>query len=424
MRLIRQYRYPKNDLIDYIYKYYMELDSRIINIYNDLKRIYMDSENIYVYKLIENIEDIKEILDSYYINLIDDRYDKTFNFKKELNKVNNIYRFSIKNIEFFDIYILYDDLNYCFNIIKIIDVFSRHILNGDKEKIKIVKSRLGDRKKFPIFIFPNNIKRNLAGKFFSENHLDFYKKTNQAFTTSGMTGDYMVITKKEELIKLLLHELIHFYKLDGTIDKHGSSLGKWRNNMPFNDYNGEEECIAELLSNIYNSMFVSIITLRDLKDLIYDEQQYSHYVIAKILLYFRLKPKNIFESTKKKVDLVSPINLYHIFKSIVFDNIYILLECNTKTNIFNISKYVYKYIHKKMPYLMQKFINDIDGQYNYVQKNYAVINTNVSYIKHDIDLERISIKNKIQKGGSYSEVYRDKYLKYKKKYILEKLRKI
>lgn len=402
----------------------MELDSRIVGVYNNLKHIYMAPENNYIYKLTDDINNIKEVLDSYYMNLIDNKYDETYDFKKELCKVKKIYRFSIKNMEFFDIYILYDNLDYCLNIIKIIDVFSRHVLDGDKEKIRIVKSRMGDRKKFPIFIFPNDIKRNLADKTFSNDHLDFYKKTNQAFTTSGMTGNFMVITKKEELIKLLLHELIHFYKLDGTINKTKSMLDKWRNCMPFNDNNGEEECIAELLSNIYNSMFVSIITSRDLGDIIYAEQKYSHYVIAKILLYFNLKPKDIFNATKKKVNLVSPINLYHIFKSIIFDNLNILLECNTSMNIFNISKQVYKLINKKMPQIAGRFIDDIDKQYDYIQKHNAMDSTNVSYIKHDINLEETLIRNKIQKGGSGHEIYYDKYLKYKKKYLLEKLRKI
>ena len=402
------------------------IDKRVVAIYENLYGKYIHDNTNCEYIKVDNIDNIKQILDSYYKDLIDDRYDETYQFKHELNKVGTVYQFAIKGLEFFDIYILNDNIDYCLNIIKLLNIFSRHILDGNQDKESVVKARLRGRSKFPIYIFPNNITRNLIDAKFTHDHLDMYKKTNQAFTTSGMTGSYMVITKSEELIKLLLHELIHFYKLDGTIGRTKNYLDKYRIMLPFTDYNDEEECIAELLSNIYNCMFICIISsLKDklnksdqlvlLEKIISDEQKYSYHVIAKILYYFNIDPSNMFsrQNIHNKVELVSPINLYHIFKSIIYNNIDILLECNNCDNIFDISNTVYKSVYDMSQKIYKKFVDDVSDSYKNIKSDG---NLNVSYILHDIDISKINKKSDIiQKGGNID--YYRKYMKYKTKYI-------
>lgn len=419
------------------------IDKRIVVVYENLYNKYIENNTECRYNKIANIDNIKQVMESYYKDLIDPKYNSTYNFHQELEKLVNIYQFVIKDLEFFDIYILCDDIEYCLNIIKIFSTFSKHILDNHKNKKQIIKSRLRGRKTFPIYIFPNNIKRNLVDNKFAHSHLDIYKKTNQAFTTSGMTGDYMVITKKEELIKLLLHEMIHFYKLDGTIGKTNNYLDDLRESMPFTDDNSEEECIAELLSNIYNSIFVCIIKSLDKKlnrleqtvlldNIIRDEQKYSYYVIAKILHYFNINPINIFNNIGiqggKKVELVSPINLYHIFKSIIYTDIDILLKNNQCNDIFDISNIVYRDIRDVDSKIIVTFINNVE---ECQKKIYFDGNLNISYILYDIDISNINKNDQritsifdIQNGGGEENYgkknYYLKYLKYKSKYLNEK----
>ena len=72
-----------------------------------------------------------------------------------------------------------------------------------------------------------------------------------------------------------------------------------------------------------------------------------------------------------------------------------------------------------MPQLIDKFIFDVANQYEYILQNGHMNNKNISYIKHDIDFTKLKIN---QIGGSNTEKYYNKYIKYKKKYLLEKLK--
>jgi hypothetical protein len=84
---------------------------------------------------------------------------------------------------------------------------------------------------------------------------DDNKRTNSLFTISGITDtskNIIILTKKEEIIKLLFHELCHYAKLDDTLRKN--FIVEW--SVSDNDIN-MSEAYSEMLSIILTCAYIS-----------------------------------------------------------------------------------------------------------------------------------------------------------------------
>lgn len=408
---------------------------------------------------------LKKKLFDFYKDLIDDKVNQNYDFIRDLESVNDVYEIYVSELEMFKFYVYYDDIKYISQIIHIFNIFTKYIFSVPEKKRKFFMRLFGhsnelqnklnniDKYYFNIYLFPNKLKRILAGISFTLDHLRIYKKTNTAFTTSGVTSFEMILTKKEEFSKLFLHELIHLYKLDGTHSIETGKLDNIRNMMPFMDYNGERECVAELMSNIYNCMNLCLISsdkshdsYDQLIDLINIEKEYSIYLVAKILKYFNIKPNELFNYVKQKVQLVSPINLYCILRSILFFKLDDFLHTDNMANsdILEINDNIYSELVSwvdSASIVDSEYMLRLEYYYNIIQiKN----NLAVLYISLDIDFDMVEFKNihieyafnemshmdlfkkqfkeillnkknMVQYGGSKNFYY--KYLKYKLKYL-------
>ena len=421
---------PLNDIFIFGFKNYKKY---FLNVKSD---IYVNKSN--------NVDNLKNTMVNFYKEFVDNEASSQYNFIQDVNNIKNIYEVIIEQSKMFRFYVYSEDINYFSKILHLFNVFTNYALDNPEKYTGLHFSNFNTRKKFlPIYIYPNDIKRKLAGNIFFPDHLDIYKKTNEAFTTSGVTasGYYMYFSKKEELSKLQLHELIHLYKLDGSCIKVTDSLKKIRNYMPFTDNNDELESVAELMSNIYNCMNLCLIISKDknltdqeelklLSQLIYIEKEYSIFVVAKILKYFNIQPHQLFNFNKKKIKLVSPINLYYIMRSVIysnFDDLFVEDNINPSgENILELNHHIFA--------KLKNYINEASNPESlYMKKLYLYYenldmdNLSVSYIALDIDFDNIDFDNISvndtnnylikQQGAANLENYFDKYLKYKSKYL-------
>ena len=118
-------------------------------------------------------------------------------------------------------------------------------------------------------------------------------KISAAFNVSGVTWRHekkIILTKNEELIKLLYHEMIHFIGLDSELfnvkNYYDWSITK---NM-MNLYESYTEFISVILNSIYISIHLSYLKNMDMskiyKKILYLELNYSLYLTANILKFY------------------------------------------------------------------------------------------------------------------------------------------
>lgn len=385
-----------NDLYRKLAKLHCDYNQYMTNndlmfIYNNLKYHYnnINMSNIKKSKLSANkINIMKDKLIEYYKLLVDENIDHKYDYMKELNKIKHIIKCTIYGLDNFVFYFYISDrkLDISF-IMRIFYTFHNHIIFI---KPTVIRNRLINNEKMIIHIFPNDIRRELISQSYDVNHIIKYKQTNKAFTTSGMTSiNAMLITKKEELVKLFLHELIHLYKLDGNQESETRILENIKQKMPFQDHNSERECVAEALSNIYNCMFITIqLNMHIIHDeskmlnrLLCIEREYSIYLVAKILRYFNVKPHELFDYGQTKKELNSPINLYCVFRSIILCNMNLIMSNRTNKCILDIDKQIYvELINTDISY----FMNKLNAYYN----NIDFDDLSVSYTCLDLNIQK------------------------------------
>jgi hypothetical protein len=116
------------------------------------------------------------------------------------------------------------------------------------------------------------------------------QKEFMGFTVSGMTRKFqkeIYVTRKEELLKLLIHELIHYLDVDEELFGNPITL-PWNINSECHT----NEAYTETLSIIFHTMYMSAYFAKGLSideqftffiQLIHLELSYSYYLSSKIL---------------------------------------------------------------------------------------------------------------------------------------------
>lgn len=153
-----------------------------------------------------------------------------------------------------------------------------------------------------IYIYPHKIKRLLDDK--PEN----LQRDNKYFVPSGMTfldEKIILLTRKEELIKLLIHELIHYAELDDYL--------KIYKNCKLN------EAYTEFLSIIIFYSIISLLKNKDYNELIKQETLYSQKLAKRILNYFNLSPEIFFKSNYEIIN-----NNLYTYEYIFLRGIYLM----------------------------------------------------------------------------------------------------
>lgn len=304
-------------------------------------------------------------------------------------------------------------------------------------------------KSLEIFCFPSDIKRNLLQKEFKniDDELATLENNSLALTISGQTFSHkhsskIFITRKEELTKILYHELIHFYNLElhnnanenhFAGDKIEKVISKWyvdKNNHSGGCY----EAFVEFLSNVFHVCTIAIeLSLKNNKpydekillDILQIETLYSIYATAKLLHLFGYNDTNFMsffnrdDFNKNIIPLKTNISslYYYIVRSMllfsinkIFTNEYI------DPNTFHIKK---QYINME-----KKIIETQNDEYMKILKDaFLLVKNNddmsLSYICLDVDPNKLNVINEyvIENNQIGGHKYKHKYLKYKHNYL-------
>lgn len=161
-----------------------------------------------------------------------------------------------------------------------------------------------------LYIFLNDTKKSIPkDNYFTSEHVN---------TGYSVKGKYVCIFRKEEFEKVLFHELIHFYNLD--IQEYSSFIKK---NIPVKFMFNPNEAFTDFFAIILQILYISSVSNKKLKDLIYVELGYINSNVKKIMNVPKyneiedfLKMDNFNQSTS--------VFSYYIFKSALFNNIDLL----------------------------------------------------------------------------------------------------
>jgi len=320
----------------------------LYNVFKDIKVCWSNNEYEHVILKIES-EKYNQIMSTVNSSLLTS-YDY---IKKELKKINQIIKLSDSNINFYYL----DFGNYESDIELINKLFLQSVClakySGLYEKSEVI-----------IIWVPINKKRDYEYKTINDENLRESTENFNAFTASGVTyGEnprITIISRYEEISKLLIHELIHNFNLDGSAyHEHNDSLVKsykkiknpqTPSNIKNYDYSYSiYESYTELLSS-YLSMIFRNIELNSKKGIlerleaeILLELLYSYNTIANLIKLNEYESYEDFELEKKfRGDIC--VYEYYYLKGLMYNN-YELKLCDNKKifqdnylNIINIKK--------------------------------------------------------------------------------------
>lgn len=311
-----------------------------------------------------NSKNLKIIFNQFYLDVNKISESK---FQNDLEKMNFAYIISIKiNENIVTIYFLlekYEDYPYISMIIHVINIFC-HMFPSNYDGMNI-------------YVCLDNNKRNIANVLEIDNLSRRYKFLNEnslAFTVSGMTNytkKKIIVTKKEEIIKLLLHELIHYSKLDENLfqiqDNLNMQFSYKINSLIFSE--AYTEFLAIILTSIHHSIFISA-EINISKKIIFEkiislEMENSYFLSSNVLKFFGYTKYTFIDFFKGSGNYVySPISIceYVFIRSQLFVNI------NKFFSIIDKSKYKITMMNlnsvKKLFIISNELIKKINNYFN------------------------------------------------------------
>lgn len=196
------------------------------------------------------------------------------------------------------------------------------------DRILFFNISLNTNKSPNLLIFMSNQKKVIPVMNNNNNsNLEFNPKHINSAVTDGTN---IIIFREEELLKSILHEAIHFFKVDFSPNEYPTSyinqyLTKYRITNIKNNTIRISESYTELLANLLNNIFISK-DLNELESNNSKEINYSLFQVAKIFHLLGYKKTSDFLSNnhrKNTKDLVqgSHVFSYYIVKSIFFYHI-------------------------------------------------------------------------------------------------------
>jgi len=255
--------------------------------------------------------------------------------------INNIKMYNLN--EYITIYIVSDDKfshkQHIFNIVNWISKYSKP-------------------KKLNLFIFLIPFKKIIKhkGQILTRNEIN-----------SGVCYkfyEWIQIFRSEELLKVLIHELIHYYDLDCNITDWIDDILPIKipcNSLLLN------EAVTESMAIILHTYYYSVIMNQDLKILLNKEIAYSKKMHDIILNHNDVKTLNDLFNVCHYTNVIP----YYIIKYVLIEDIEEAIE-----NLFNKQK-IKKYIIKKLI----KYFN-----------NFSNLNYNIDKIDYEISARMSSLK--------------------------------
>lgn len=219
---------------------------------------------------------------------------------------------------------------------------------------------------------------------------------NSAFTTSCPVNSEIVIFRKEEWLKVLIHETFHNFGLDFSDSNHNTCKNEILKLFPVNSEVNLYESYAECWAEIMNVALCSFYTIKnkkfeyfimEFKLYILYEIKYSFFQLAKILDFMGLKYKDLYSKTdysKISRDTLYKENTnvlaYYVIKTILINNFQGFLSwCNkhnfsimqfkkTPTNQLEFCKFI------KKNYKSKSMINNVNSTEQLFQNNKKINN--------------------------------------------------
>lgn len=159
-----------------------------------------------------------------------------------------------------------------------------------------------NKRELPFYKMIELIKKDGYDKIFK-----YLQKKSGAFTVAGVTRakeKIISMTKNEEIIKMIMHELFHYIKFDnfpfyGTANEFSLSVKK---NLNLSE--AYTEFMSILLKCAYQAIQISTILKTNVNDiysiLLYLETRYSIYLSANILKFYGYDEKTFYDFFKNK----------------------------------------------------------------------------------------------------------------------------
>ena len=299
--LLDKYNININKLINITKnKYFMEL-------YNNLKKNFekISKKNIIV-----------EILDKKSEHYINDNKFTSDNIKnKILEKLKYGYKITFKNnliIYFCQKKIKEKIPNIIIHMFQII-ILLKKIFNKSEYNQNITYFETTEKKKFPtknVVLGPNEVNSGL---------------TILDLETKHKNGN-IILYRKEEVLKVLIHELIHSNLIDSKII-FSKKINDFSNLFCVNYKILLNEAFTESFATIINIFYIHIINKMKKKDLnimFQNEMIYSNYICNKIINFYNIN--NISDIIKKNNECINNFRQktnvfsYYILKNILLTN--------------------------------------------------------------------------------------------------------
>lgn len=236
-----------------------------------------------------------------------------------------------------------------------------------------------------IIWIPIDKKRNFYWNKISEINLKKTQENFEAFVASGVTygleQKITIITRYEEVEKLLIHELIHNYNIDGSVfhDELSDILEQYKSTKTKTNYHYEYsmyESYTELLSTYFYLLFSSIklnkkLNVNILMSKIIIELIYSYNIVANLIDLNNYSNYNKFKLKKNFIGNICKYEYYYI-KALMYNNF--ILKFGNKLNDF-------KNIYIDLIEMIKKLENNDDPLMELIYNN-RIVHKNFKYQIH------------------------------------------
>ena len=338
----------------------------LMNEYRDIKKFYLQFTNL---KL--QVIDIPKDSDLYKktLSVIKNSYLSSFNYiNNKIKDIISIKLLKYSNLSFY--YIQLDNLS----IDNDISIFKNLFLQA----LTLINHYNKTTQNIIVIWIPVRKDRDFNYSLINKENINSSVNNFNAFTASGVTFGHnpriSILTRYEEINKLMYHELIHNFGIDGSnyhdeLKKDGI-LEKYIKIKTKNSYNYEYslyESYTELISSYLNIIFITIkqnITDDSLKYILMTkiiiEILYSYNTISNII---KLNNFTEYESFKKNKSFCGDICFYEYYflKALLYNNL--ILEKPVNKNDF--SRYYSKIIKINDDNLLKDVFNKSIKQNNF-----------------------------------------------------------
>lgn len=323
--------------------------------------------------------DIKKILLKYnHINKYKQYYEILYNPIEDRIELHNlIYNNSfisldiihhIESSELFRTKYIYEDKNN-YNNIKLTLYEFNQITHYDEDINEIINIILLTTKLFKINNRTININLILSEQkkyLYPNQEYISTDNVNSGATTTYLhysNNDNIIIWRKEEYIKVLIHELIHLYGVDfhsdDTISNKITPLFNSRITLFDNNKDAYSESYVESLAIIINSVVKSVINDTNFDEIITYEILFGYFQVSKILYHMN---KNIVFNIDTKINLkqLTSVASYYFIKLMFLSNLDIFLEYLNNNSFFikqNENRFISLYKQSLYNYLKPDIIN-------------------------------------------------------------------